>query len=185
MPGTIQIRRICLFCLITFPLLLSYVEGESQKLLFKDIENYLNCSKTDCFTNSIESHGFCYDQEKKDSFETYTSCEFFYFKDIGDKTIKTKNYVSFGTKNFYCLGKIFYCVCLTVVTSSQEYYQELLNQLLSEGFKEISSTSALRKFYKSPKHAGIELEIVIEDKIVADVGNYPVYNIYFKKPLKK
>ena len=185
MLRSVKIKMECYFFLVGFLVSIIPNMGKSQKLHFTDVENYLNCSQTDCFTNSIESYGFCYDKSQSNTFETYGSCEFFYFKNSGDKTIKTKNYVSFGINTVYNVGELIKCICLTVVTSSKEYYEELFSQLLSEGFEEIAGTSAFRKLYKSLKHDGIELEIVVEEKTVTGIGNYPVYEIYFKKPMKK
>lgn len=159
----------------------------SQTVTIAQLMDKINCENYDCFDQFIKQNGFCFDEKftknPKGIFNRYSTCDYYYFQEEKDRTIKTKNHCSFG---------ILYTKCrsVSIGTSSIDYFKSLIQQLEPFGF-DISQidTNAKKQRLKirNPKKAGIIVEIFIYEMTKEGIGTWPMYQIvieeepYFKK----
>ena len=153
--------------------------SHAQKLDFSEIMTILDCREIECYKKIAIDRKFCYDTIVADNsadFYRYSSCDYYYFQKDG---IKTKNYISFGIKN----TSDSKCICFTLVTSSKEYYDELMSKIKRD-YVQTENTGSGKHinhliFINEP--LSIKAEIITTHKTLKSGSKYPVYTFYFHK----
>lgn len=158
-------------------MILSVTSG--QVVTLKELINETKCNDYACFNDFITAKGFCFDKTNTvdgiGTFYQFNSCDI--IKD-GPKGLDTKNQAGYTVLNSGSIQT-------SIGTSSNKYYQQLLNELKRLGFKSYKTDDTdptnIHIQYKSSAYPKIDVMFTTSKAVKEGFGSWTYWNFNFSK----